>query len=406
MDIRKKTADVAMLLLACLFALGVSEVALRFLIPDTEQYYVHRPNSGALFLPDTSIIHGVHGPSRFQVNDQGIRGRPLDPHVEEYRILTIGGSTTELLFMDEPRTWPAIVERSLPRTADEGWRVWVGNVGKAGANARDHVLHIRYLLDQLPQIHAVIVLVGVNDLTVALAEGESYARLPSLDEPEARAAQLDRAFSVRPGSISQPINPGSHPWFKRTALYQVASRARIRIRGRLAASGAVQDRVGESVARWRSHRSASQGRLSELPDLRPALERYRRYLQSIVDEAEDRGVRLILMTQPALWKENLSQAEEELLWLGGDAPAFMDGPGAQYYTAEALADAMLAFNQVTLQVCASRGVECIDLAAGLPRTVEVFYDDVHFTDAGSAQVAEIVLGHLKSTPPFDNTREP
>jgi lysophospholipase L1-like esterase len=406
MDLRKKAADVAILLVTCLVTLGASEVALRILIPDTEQYYVHRPNTSTVFLPDSSIIHGVQGPSLFRITDQGVRGRPLDPEAEEYRILTIGGSTTELLFMDEPRTWPAMVEQGLLEPEDKGKSVWVGNVGKSGANARDHVLHTRYLLGQLARIHAVILLVGVNDLTVALADGETYTRLPSLDDPVAKAEQLERAFSVRPGSISQPVYPGLHPWFKRTALYQVASRARIRIMGRLAASGVVQDRVGESVARWRSHRSASPGRLSQLPDLRPALDTYQTYLESIVDEAEGRGVRLIFMTQPALWREGLSQAEEDLLWMGGDSPTFMEGPGAQYYTAEALADAMLAFNQVTLQVCSSRGVECIDLAAGLPRTPEVFYDDVHFTDAGSARVAEIVLGHLRSTPPLDDSRAP
>lgn len=401
-----KLVDVAILFVACLVALGVSEIALRLLIPDTEQYHVHRPGSSAGFLPDTSIIHGVRGPSVFRINDQGVRGRLLDPQAEEYRILTIGGSTTELLLMDEPRTWPAMVEQSLLETGAEGRRAWIGNVGKSGANARDHVLHTRYLLEQIPQIDAVIVLVGVNDLTLALAESETYIRLPSLDDPEAKAAQLERAFSVRPGSISQPTYSGSHPWFKRTALYQVASRARVIIRGRLAASGAVQDRVGESVARWRSHRSAAQGRLTELPDLGPALGRYRAYLESITDEAQAHGVRLIFMTQPALWREDLSQEEEGLLWMGGDSPNFMEGPGARYYTAEALFAAMGAFNQVTLELCESRGVECIDLAARLPRTTEVFYDDVHFTDEGSRAVAEIVTGHLQANPPFGDAGKP
>ena len=113
MNPRRKMVDVAILLVACLLALGVSEIALRLLIPDTEQYYVHRPGSGTVFLPDTSIIRGVQGPSQFRINDQGVRGRHLDPQVDEYRILTIGGSTTELLLMDEPRTWPAMVEQSL-----------------------------------------------------------------------------------------------------------------------------------------------------------------------------------------------------------------------------------------------------------------------------------------------------
>ncbi len=396
-----RVVEVGVVLVSGLMALGLCEVGLRLFIADTEAYFVHRPGSVTVFLPDTAFIQGVEGPSRFEVNDLGMRGRPLEPDADEYRIVTVGASTTELLFMDGPRTWPAIVEQGL---SAGGAGVWVGNVGKAGANARDHVLHVHHVLDQVPVIDAVLLLVGVNDLTLALADGETYKTLPPLSDSLAWAEQAERAFALRPGSISRPLYPGEHPWFKHTALYQTAARARLQFASWRAASGITQDQVGEVVGRWRSHRAAATEWLTELPDLAPALAVYRGYLDQIVDEAEGRGVRLVLITQPFLWKAGMSPEEAARLWLGGDTPAFMDRPGDRYFTAEALKEGLEAFNDVLLEVCDVRGIECIDLANRIPRTTHYFYDDVHFTDAGSAEVAGVVLEHLRSRPPFADLR--
>ncbi len=56
---------------------------------------------------------------------------------------------------------------------------------------------------------------------------------------------------------------------------------------------------------------------------------------------------------------------------------------------------MAQFNQRLLQVCQERDVECIDLAAAINGVEAYFYDDVHFNEAGSQAVADVISNALK-----------
>ncbi len=67
---------------------------------------------------------------------------------------------------------------------------------------------------------------------------------------------------------------------------------------------------------------------------------------------------------------------------------------------EVLAETMRRFNAVMLDVCRERRLPCLDLAARIPRDTTMFYDDAHFTDAGSRAVAAAVVEHLQSLPAF------
>jgi hypothetical protein len=51
-------------------------------------------------------------------------------------------------------------------------------------------------------------------------------------------------------------------------------------------------------------------------------------------------------------------------------------------------------------VCRERGLECVDLAAKLPRDTSVFYDDCHFNESGARRVAEVLAEHLLGRAPF------
>ena len=51
-----------------------------------------------------------------------------------------------------------------------------------------------------------------------------------------------------------------------------------------------------------------------------------------------------------------------------------------------------------MEACNLRSVECIDLAAIIPKDTKNFLDDVHFTDQGSRMVAEVVAAYLATSP--------
>ena len=96
----------------------------------------------------------------------------------------------------------------------------------------------------------------------------------------------------------------------------------------------------------------------------------------------------------------MTKAERELLWAGG--PNFFQlKRGADYYSAEALAAAMATYNGALLEICRERGVECVDMAVELPKSTTVFYDDAHFTEVGSAIMAQRLTAYLLEREPLN-----
>lgn len=103
------------------------------------------------------------------------------------------------------------------------------------------------------------------------------------------------------------------------------------------------------------------------------------------------------MTQPAMWRADLTEPLLNLLWMGGVGD-FQTGKGHEYYTPAALASALDSYNATLLEVCRQTSVECIDLAAMLPKDETTFYDDVHFNETGSRRVAQVVADYLLRQP--------
>jgi hypothetical protein len=146
----------ALVLFSTLSMLAVGETALRAFGAKT--YYVWPPRLHQELHPSPRIMPGVSGASRFAVSSLGLRGDEISPD-RDVRILALGGSTTECLYLDQLEAWPRLLQERL------GPRVWVGNAGKSGLHTRHHRLQAETLLDQLPRMAAVIVLTGVNDLS-------------------------------------------------------------------------------------------------------------------------------------------------------------------------------------------------------------------------------------------------
>jgi lysophospholipase L1-like esterase len=356
----------------------LSEWALSFVFPRPEQFYVRRPNLHAIFLPREDIMPGVTGPSEFITNSLGVRGDEFSAN-QPYRILAIGGSTTECLYLDQHKAWPYLIERRL--RGSTGLNVWVGNVGVSGHNTRDHIVYMRYLLQQYPKIDAVLNLVGANDLSLNLSNPNYNPHF--LENSGAEVEAVWRAFYMRPSRLEKW-------WYRKTSLWNLWGTLQ-----RAYLSGPRQDRRGEIYSRWRSDRRGAVI-VDRLPDLEPGLSEFRRNLNTMVDLAAAHAVRLIFLTQPTIWREDLPARETGMLITGRVAHPRHEGR-TEYYSVKALAEGMARYNRVTLDVCRARNVECIDLAGKLPKDLTVFYDDEHFNDHGSQMVAQVVSEQLLAT---------
>lgn len=363
---RPRARRLALALGSLATVLAAAEVALRVAAPGT--YYVWPPSLSRTLHPSPQYVPGVSGEARFLTSSIGLRGDE-PPAGDAERILVVGGSTAECLYLDHAEAWPYAFQERL-RSARPGVRAWVGNAGRSGLRTRHYQTILEKLLGQHPELDAVVVLAGINDLSRWLGKGAEPA------EPEAEL--LAQAFQARPTTG--------------LALVALARRA-ARTLDRL---DRFQDDRGKTYETRRAARRRARTLVEELPDLRLALDAYAHNLEALVATARAHGTRIVLLTQPSLWRPDLSREAASLLWYGGLGD--FEQPGEHdYHSVSALARAMQAYNATLLATCARRRIECVDLAASIPKETTFFYDDVHFTEAGAARVAQTLADHWLAT---------
>ena len=356
-------------------ALLVAELALRWL--GSDRYYLWLPNYTTTLTLEPGVMPGVGGIAHIRINSQGIRGPEWSAdRSREYRILAVGGSTTECLNLDQDKTWPALLQSDLRNTAD-GRNVSVGNLGKAGLNSRDHLGLMRLAIDQY-DIDLIVMLVGGNDMIHRLLQDSSYDPFFIKDEGRYLDWLSDR-FAMVPLSMERSL-------FKFAALRRLARRAKD------IAKSIIQDREGHWLIKLRALRQQASV-VDELPPLGSGLSEYERNVQLIVEEAHRRTLRIVFLTQPTMWKPDMLDYERNLLWMGWR-------PDDRFYSTGALTKAMDSYNKRLLATCNRLNLECVDLAARLPRTAEFFYDDMHFTEAGAQRVADELGTYLRARSPF------
>lgn len=366
---------------------AATEFVARALRPTPDSYDIHPRNLSRVLRPARGIMPGITGDSLYKTNSHGVRGDELSPS-RHPRIIALGGSTVECLYLDQTEAWPQLVQDSL-NSVSPGHSVWIGNAGKSGLTSRHHLVQ----LDRLPleewDIDTVLLLVGANDLLKRLARDARYDPLYNQGKNWERQL-LREAFYSFPGR-------DRGQFFRFPAIRGVLRQVRSQLR-----TDIVQDNAGLVYAKWRLHRRQATTIRTQLPDLRSALEEFSRNLDQIIGIARGKGIRPILVTQPAIWQEGLSDYAQSLLWVGG-VGRYQELPDQPYYSVMALSSGLALYNSTLIETCKRWKVQCIDLATLLPRDTLLFYDDVHVNEEGAQKVAEIISHHLMSWQLFRST---
>jgi len=348
-----------MLALGAVLATLLLEGWLAWTTPQTP-FHLRRPNSQRVLSTDPELMPGIEGAASYTINSQGVRGPEWGERANETRILCVGGSTTECLYLADDETWPALLAADLQaRRVDAARRTWVGGAGVTGYSSIHHLEFLRTspLIDS---VDAVVVLMGVNDLWQDLLQRTDQERL-DLASP----AGLQRSRVVR-------------------LAHRLYDRARARTVGGL-------EHWAYPMARLRRERAAAT-KTDTPPDLCDAWSRYAERIDAMVGVARSRGVRLCFVTQPVSWAAGQDEAREESYWFGWL-------PGGQYLSTTALRATMDRYNELLKQRCAALGVECVDTSS-MNGGREWFIDDCHFSEAGARELARLVADAL-STPARD-----
>lgn len=348
----------------------LAEAGLRILLPN-DKFFLWPPSRKIIFKPYPGIMPGVaSSPAVFLSNSQGIRGDELTDK-KRLKILAVGGSTTECLYIDQRKSWPYLLQEKLSLAYKDN--VWVGNIGRSGLSTTANLIELKYLLPQLKKIDLIVVLAGFNDLQSSLLGVYVSNSLKSDEE------KIGMVFVLHP---TREKNPLKHSEFLR--LFR-------KIKGRFLRqpNEFLEDSAGSWYIAARNSRRNAKQVIDQLPDLKQSLDVFENNIKDIITLSREKGVRIVFLTQPYLWKNNLTDSEKNLLWFGYTADK------QKYYSIGALIEGIEGFNNRLKEVCFRSGAECIDLNKLLPKDTSIFYDDVHFNENGCQEVAGILFKYLK-----------
>ncbi len=356
-----------------LASLLTAEVVLRFLAPVPAG--TEAPPGESLRVTVKQTLPGLQPEITYQRNAYGLRTTaripgPREPGVT--RILCLGASTTDQATQSLEDMWCSRLAEGLNRQfAEASLRFEAAAFGRGGYRAVDL---LAWAQDSLAAIQAdlVVLLVGINDL--ALVGGPEY-RYAGLD------ASLARSRAVR-----------SHPKAEPSRLYRFCP-APFQLCRRVVH---LKKRLSTNSLEWHS---------AELPRLRaeyrelPVVAEPRREPDPIVEfrEAADSltgllqasGIRTVLVGQPTLWSAQATDEARATWWFGIQTPLGAVRPSGAWLSSE-----MARYNAVLESVARNRSAAYVDLPGMIPRTLEYFFDDCHFTDRGSAKVAELLASRI------------
>lgn len=335
----------------------------RMLRPE-KQFHTRGPNMRWVFTPVAEYLPGIEGISRYTTDAQGIR-QVSAPDKADFRVLCVGGSTTECVYLDDQETWPSQL-MNLLNVGDKP-PVWVGNVGISGFDTRDHIRFLE-MSPLLKGIDGVMLQIGINDLWRYLANEEVLTRYDRFSEAGFEGELVPR---------ERKINEAWRPVWTRSRVIQLVHTLRLPKPKPETVEGA-----GGTEYQIRREKRVSAHITDQIPDLRRGLDEYTGRIQKIVTICRERSVAVLFATQPVLWRADLPAPLMQRCWFGW----LEEG---EYLSLAALRECMDRYNDVTRSVCKELNVPCADLSAMNGRE-EFFYDDCHFTERGAQEAGRLL----------------
>lgn len=287
----------------------------------------------------------------FSKNSIGFRGPDPPPDFDQrLTLVAVGGSTTECLYLTDGKDWPQVLGADLARSFGG---LWVNNAGLDGHSTYGHLLLVQQRIARL-RPNVVLFLVGINDLGRTQMRPQDRALIDASNAPwtvrlARHSAIAATALNLRRGWEAQQVNlPYREIDLTSTPPFLPGRKRR-----------------DDLVATHQAHLPGYADRLRELVRL-----------------VRDFGAEPVLMTQPALYGEATDDVTGvDLARVEVDREHLLNGRIAW--------ELLELYNDVARAVGHEQDVLVIDLARRLPKSSRLFYDFVHFTNDGSAQVAAI-----------------
>jgi len=306
----------------------------------------------------------------FGFRSMSMRTAKKPPHT--IRIICLGASTTQQSVQATEDLWSAILEKELNKEFfRDNIKIEVAALGTSPGPAIDRLLYVRNkILKFEPDL--VIVLEGINNLCFQGGPGYTYTKLEDkIADWRNRDKKVSRYFSWR-----------TFLW-----RYSQIYRRLLILKHKFELYMAVKKGVA-----WEWHSRKLPQMRKQYRDL-PYVEEPRRQIDPIIEFSDimvtflrffkDAGVRVIVLGQPVLWKADMNSEEISALWFYVKTSDGSVRPSSAWLEKE-----MSRYNDAQREIAVSFKVPFVDLDKKIPKNLQYFFDDCHFTDLGSVKVAQ------------------
>jgi lysophospholipase L1-like esterase len=335
----------------------------RIVLPVHRRYTFH--NNGAAKLEP--VTHHTK-------NSLGFRGPdPPSDFARRLTLITIGGSTTECLFLSDGKTWTDVLARALARDRAD---VWVNNAGLDGHSTYGHLVLLRDFIVRIRPKVAVF-LIGVNDVGLAGVNDYDASLAPSWVPWRERWNPYEAALGIH-------RTPWRAEWVFLTTHVELAGVIEnFRRVARAREAGFTHQEINltalATLAPDAAYAEATLARLAE------PLRAYEGRVAAIVELCRASGIEPVLITQPALF---------------GDAVDPVTGVNLATVQVRTGMNGSLSwrvqehYNDVTRRVAREQQVLLVDAAGEMPKDSRLFYDFIHLTNDGAARLGDLVAARV------------
>ena len=118
----------------------------------------------------------------------------------------------------------------------------------------------------------------------------------------------------------------------------------------------------------------------------PSLKVFRENLQIAADLFKKDGQVVIFMTQPSLYKPEMTREEEGVCWT--NKTFFVSKDKKHYASSMFLFENNKRFNEAIREIARKNDIILVDFAEKIPSTLEFFVDGIHLTPKGNIILAD------------------